>query len=231
MRRIALAALAAILSVSALLSPDAARSAPAHPQCSATGNERAPNLCVVGVRSTAMNAIFQYQRTPVWCWAASMAMILAYYGRPVSQRDVVSDIFGAALPSTLPASEVIPYLDHTYVDSATGRRATTHGSVLYAAPMGSSSASLSAIMAQLNAGRPLLVFTPNHAMVLTALYYYADESGNELGIAGVVVRDPFPYEGGQLNVPGIPMGQNPGERILSQLEYYHIQYVFAISVH
>ncbi len=224
------ALLAALLFASPALSPATAFGVTAQPQCKATGNQRAPDLCVVGVRSSAMNAVFQYQRTPVWCWAASMAMILAYYGRPVSQRDIVGDIFGTVIPSTLPARALIRYLDHAYVDGSTGRRATTHAVVLYAAPMGSSSANLPAIMAQLRAGRPLLVFTPTHVMVMTALYYYADDSGDELGVAGVIVRDPFPYEGAQMAIPGIAVGQNPGERVLSQNEYDRIEYVFAVSV-
>lgn len=218
--------LLAATAVAAISAPPASAQS-VHRQCRATGNDRAPELCVVGVPSTAMNAAFQYQRTPVWCWAASMAMILAYYHRPVSQGDIVSAIFGTAVPSTLPANEVMPYLDHTYVDRATGTRATTRAAVLYAAR--SASTNLPMILDELAAGRPLLVFTPHHAMVMTALYYYADRFGNVLNVAGIVVRDPFPYAGG-LSAAGIAVGQNPGERLLSTSAYDAIEYVFVVTV-
>jgi len=228
-KRIAVSLFVLAFVASATLATQPARAQTEHLQCRATGNARAPELCVVGVPSASMNQVFQYQRTPVWCWAASMSMILAYYGRPVSQRDIVSAIFGAAIPTTLPAADVVPYLDHTYVDGATGRSATTRAAVLYAA-RGGSSANLQAIFDQLEQGRPLLIFTPRHAMVMTAMYYYADSSGNELRIAGVIVRDPYPYAGGESAAPGVPVGQNPGERLLSTSEYYSIQYVFMVSV-
>lgn len=155
-----------------------------------------------------------------------MAMILAYYGRPVSQRDIVTDIFGAAVPSTLPARDLVGYLDHTYVDSESGRHVTTRAALLYGAPQGGSYASLRSIVGDLESARPLLVFTPGHAMVLTALYYYADADGTPLSVAGLVVRDPYPYGGGPQEGE---QQAGPGERFLSPREYYSIQYVFDVS--
>jgi hypothetical protein len=42
------------------------------------------------------------QQTPVWCWAASLAMLFDYYGHPVAQSRIVSSYF--ALPIAVTGS-------------------------------------------------------------------------------------------------------------------------------
>ena len=37
-----------------------------------------PQICSTGINSASMDAAYRQQLTPVWCWAASMEMILAF---------------------------------------------------------------------------------------------------------------------------------------------------------
>jgi len=198
----------------------------------AAANNRyvAPVICGTGVDSTSMDAAFQIQQTAVWCWAASMSMILSFNGKPVSQQDIVADIFGATIPRALDPAHIGPYLNHTYQDHTTQQSATVSGTVLFNGRQGGSGAVLSVIIRQLRAGTPLLLFTTHHAMVMTAIYYYADYYGNPTGgVAGVVVRDPYPtqntFNPGYITIPG-----HPGERVLTPQEYFSTEYVFLVTV-
>lgn len=193
-------------------------------------NRQFSQICATGVDSTAMDAAYKVQQTQVWCWAASMEMILAVNSKDISQKDIVTDIFGAAIPVTLPPTRVVPYLNHTYTDTMTNQVATTRSAALYDYRFGASMGALRAIVGQLSQGQPLLVFLPHHAVVMTAIYYYADPNGKPLGVDGVIVRDPFPYEGNRQPVPGIPISGHPGERVLSPQEYFSQLFVFAVSV-
>jgi hypothetical protein len=67
-------------------------------------------------------------------------------------------------------------------------------------------------------------------MVMTAIYYYADAGGNPTDVAGVIVRDPYPYAALGERVPGIPIAGHPGERVLSTREYQSQVFVFSVSV-
>src|ERR1700693_1072082 len=37
---------------------------------------------------------FQTQQQSEWCWAASISMIWAFYGHPVSQAEIVDSVYG-----------------------------------------------------------------------------------------------------------------------------------------
>jgi hypothetical protein len=159
-----------------------------------------------------------------------MSMILSFNGKPVSQQDIVADIFGATIPTALDPAHVEPYLNHTYRDHTTQQSATVSGTVLFNGRQGGSRAVLGVIVRQLRDGTPLLLFTPHHAMVMTAIYYYADQYGTPTGeVAGVVVRDPFPtqnsFNPGYITIPG-----HPGERVLTPQEYFSTEYVFLVTV-
>jgi hypothetical protein len=168
-----------------------------------------------------MNPAFRFQTTPVWCYAASMAMIIAYHGGTVSQNDIVKDLFGAAIPVALPTQAIPKYLNHTYTSGADGSTVTTSGTSL--------SGNLPRVVAALANDNPLLILVPSHAMVLTAVYYYADAAGKPLKVAGAVVRDPYPHSG-PMPTFGIPVAPNPGERALSPQEFFTTLAVFEVDV-
>lgn len=89
---------------------------------------------------------------------------------------------------------------------------------------------LAAIVAEMQSGHPMLLFTPTHVMVMTGIYYYADANGYPTGVRGVIVRDPFPYARVDEATPGIPIYGHPGERVLSPQEYDSQVAVFAVRV-
>jgi len=150
-----------------------------------------------------------------------MAMIIAYHRGTVSQSDIVKDLFGAAIPVALPPQAVPQYLNHTYTSSADGSTSTTSSTAL--------SGNLPGVIAALANDNPLLILIPSHAMVLTAVYYYADAAGKPLSVAGAVVRDPYPHSG-PMPTFGIPVNPNPGERALSPQEYHTMLAVFEVDV-
>lgn len=178
-------------------------------------------ICGAGITSVSMNPAFRFQTTPVWCYAASMAMIIAYHGGTVSQSDIVKDLFGAAIPVALPTQAIPQYLDHTYTSSADDSTSTTSGTSL--------GGNLPRVVEALANDHPLLILIPSHAMVLTAVYYYADAAGKPVNVAGAVVRDPYPHRG-PMPTFGIPVNPNPGERALSPKEYYTTLAVFEVDV-
>jgi hypothetical protein len=195
--------------------PAVAATIPCHPVSPAA------QICGAGITSVSMNPAFRFQTTPVWCSAASMAMIIAYHGGTVSQSDIVKDLFDAAVPVALPSQAIPQYLNHTYASSADGSTSTTSGTSL--------SGNLPGVVAALANDHPLLILIPSHAMVLTAVYYYADAAGKPVSVAGAVVRDPYPHSG-PMPTFGIPVTPNPGERALSPQEYRTMLAVFEVDV-
>ena len=67
--------------------------------------------------------------------------------------------------------------------------------------------------AELTAGRPLIVGTVGHAVLLTAVNYAHDNRGN-LQILEMVVRDPWPT--------------SPNRRVLSQMETQQMYFLAAV---
>jgi hypothetical protein len=190
-----------------------------------------PNLpaqvCGTGVNSTPMDAAYEVQRTQVWCWAASLSMVMAFYGKDVSQKAIVTSIYGAAVPEALNSELVGRYLNRTYADG--DNRATVSSRPLFVS--GSQNAgALDAIVAEMRSGHPMLLFTPTHVMVMTGIYYYADSEGNPTGVRGVIVRDPFPYDRVDEATPGIPISGHPGERVLAPQEYYSLVAAVAVRI-
>ncbi len=185
-------------------------------------------VCSTGLNSASMDAAYRQQLTPVWCWAASMEMILAFNNEDVAQKDIVTGVFGAAIPTALDPLHVDQYMNQSYTDSLTAQVAKVSSTTIYSGV--NTPTVLSNVVSLLRSGQPLLIFTPTHAMVMTAIYYYADGVGNPVGVSGVVVRDPFPYAGTRTPVPGIPIFGHPGERVLSAKEYFTQVAVYSIAV-
>lgn len=48
----------------------------------------------IGIDSQFLDAIYQYQESSKWCWAASMEMAMAAYGLHVDQQDFAYDLCG-----------------------------------------------------------------------------------------------------------------------------------------
>jgi hypothetical protein len=161
----------------------------------ATTCEPAPQgaLCTsqVDFMSFAETA-FMSQQQSQWCWAASLSMLYAYYQHPVSQSRLVDEVYGGA--QNIPASSytIASKLNGCFVDDA----GDSFQSILvaaYDAQAGINAISNQQIIAALDQGRPLIIGTRSHAMVLTAIQYYQTPQGPFVVAAGVF--DPWPGVG------------------------------------
>lgn len=142
--------------------------------------------CEVGIPSGYLNPLYAPQASSQWCWAASIAMVFAYAGHPVSQARIVAETFGQI--ADLPASPgaILAALNRPWVDDL-GRGFWVAGDAL--------SANLLSAIQDLGGGLPLIVGTLGHAMVLTAMAYRTHPSNPVVAIDNITVRDPWPGQG------------------------------------
>ena len=157
------------------------------------------------MRATSINRGAQIQSN--WCWAACVQMVLNYHGLYVSQRDVVTRIYGSPYVNQ-PANE--PQILNALTGWATdtrGRYSSIHavGGQQYVNDM----------INLLSNKWPLIVGLSNpqggigHAVVLTAIEYSVQYNNQGQVTAyiprNVVIRDPWPT--------------NPSRQVLSWDEF------------
>jgi ABC-type bacteriocin/lantibiotic exporter with double-glycine peptidase domain len=139
--------------------------------------------CIAGIDSGLAN--IDVQEKSQWCWAACLSMIFRFYGHPVSQARIVREAWGRTV--NLPAEpwQVVEALNRTWVDD-NGEEFEVSGDV----------ENTTAITAteDLRANHPLIIGTCGHAVVLTAVTYVQDKSGNG-EVTAAIVRDPWPGRG------------------------------------
>ncbi|MEO8130058.1 MAG: papain-like cysteine protease family protein, partial [Bryobacteraceae bacterium] len=129
------------------------------------------------------------QETPVWCWAASLSMLFAYYNYPVQQEAIVTRYFGAPLPVPGPPWILRDALNTDWTD-ATGKRfrVTSRITDLY----GGSSFQVSNadIVGALADEKPVFYADANHALILVQTDYIA-ALPQPIIVAGWAI-DPYP---------------------------------------
>jgi len=133
------------------------------------------------------------QMSSQWCWAASISMVYAYYGHPVSQARIVSSVYGS--PENIPAMSgfvIANELDRCWVDDS-GAAFNSAVTGVYDANAGVFALTDDQIVSELDQDRPLVLGARTHAMVLTAIRYYQTSSGPY--IVGAGVFDPWPGVG------------------------------------
>lgn len=149
----------------------------------------------IGIRSDILDNNFAMQRNSMWCWAASIQMVLRYYGVTISQEAIVKQSFGVdewGNPANKPAGFDImtKHLNKWGVD--------VHGQHFEIRAMLSPGApSPSVLLRELSSHRPILISynsrpRMNHAVVCTAAKI-TEENGRQV-IKSIVVRDPAPYK-------------------------------------
>lgn len=126
------------------------------------------------------------QRQSMWCWAASIQMILNYHGLFVAQEQIVQRVFGSSLDT--PA-----YLQHIlFALSAWAPDTRGRFSEIHATQFG---LTVSQLITDLANNWPLLVgFRGNpigHTCVLTAVEYLQFASGFPI-LTKAIIRDPWP---------------------------------------
>jgi hypothetical protein len=149
------------------------------------------NLCTAQVDFMQFaEQAYMSQLQSEWCWAASISMIFSYYGDPVAQARIVTDVYGA--PENIPAMGgiVIAHeLNRCWTDDAGGRFVSQVTGV-YDAQAGVYGLTNAQAIAELDAGHPMVLGARTHAVVLTAMQYYETPQGPYVVAAGVF--DPWP---------------------------------------
>jgi hypothetical protein len=163
--------------------------------------------CVTSIQIAQFAPAYQSQQATEWCWAASIAMIWAFYGHPVSQAQIVTGEFGQLINQGGQPSQIFQALSGQRVDD-NGVPFTSVVTGLYDYEDNYDNISYTDIGAALNNNEPVLIGTINpdgsgaHATVLSALTY-AVPYGSQIevlpdgsNILSATVFDPWPTSGG-----------------------------------
>lgn len=154
---------------------------------------------VAGIKSSDVDKHFQFQKTPVWCWAATIQMALNHYGFNVSQADIVQRTFGAEIHTTgnwLQMTNNLNYLG----------KSADNKDILVSATVYAGSPSAESIINHLKQNKPIIMAFQNpgtfsgHAVLITAVKYKF--INNKAVISSFIVRDPFPYNQQHVNNRG-----------------------------
>jgi len=153
-----------------------------------------PQPRYVGIPSRGIEGVVSSQRTPVWCWAACIQMVLNYHGVAISQEDVARRTFGSDWHGNPPAiggsAKIISKNLNNWGVDRLGRQYVVRSSVFRGSP------DARTIIRHLSQQKPIiLAYGPNadsgHIVVVTAVSYVLDQHGRP-HITSIIVRDPFP---------------------------------------
>jgi hypothetical protein len=142
---------------------------------------------------------FQTQQLPEWCWAACIAMIFSFYGHPVSQARIVSEVYGA--PVNMPAVygvQLASQLNKKWTDD-NGACFRARLSGVYDAQAGVDTLTNANLVNELDADHPIVIGAGGHAMVLTAMQYWRTPGQPTVQVCGVF--DPWPGRGARNLTP------------------------------
>jgi hypothetical protein len=172
----------------------------------------------VGIPSNIMNYFVADQKNSNWCWAASIQMVLNYYGVSITQPQIVARTYGLNPNGPLPNwtgsfSAITANLNNWNVDNL-GKPYTVAASLNWGAP------TPAVLLQELSQGRPVIVgykSGPNsgHAVVITAANYDMSPMGPI--IQSVVARDPWPSP---QNIANNGRVEYPGIQIASLMQAY-----------
>lgn len=151
------------------------------------------SLCRAGLPAESVQKLAVVQEQPQWCWAASISMIFAHHGYAVRQEDIVKDGYGVAANLPAPSGQAMTNaLSRAWVDEH--NRPFQGKAVASDAKSRQYEMSNHKVLAELSAGRPLLLGAMSHAVVLVGLSFERSSGGNIRIISGTVI-DPQPGRG------------------------------------
>ncbi|MBN2730353.1 MAG: C39 family peptidase [Bacteroidales bacterium] len=175
-----------------------------------------------GIRSDVLNYYAAqygdtYQKNSQWCWAASIKMVLNYYGVSISQEQIVSRTYGTDNFGSLPdwpgsMQAVHANLNNWGIDNF-GQKYSVSASFGMGAP------TPAYLINELSNGHPVIIGynTGNggHAVVVTAVSYINTYNGPM--IQTIVVRDPWPSAE---NLASNGRVEYPGSYLASKIQAY-----------
>lgn len=159
----------------------------AQPQCG-EADAQGVRLCRAGLLPVQVAGIAAAQQKPQWCWAASIAMVLAHHGLQVEQEELVRQLFGEAADRRASGEDVTRLLSRPW-QGTDGARLGLHPVVgdAHARRYGLRN---DALIAELAAGRPLIVGVRAHMMVLVQVDYQHFTRQDAVRMTGATVIDP-----------------------------------------
>lgn len=126
-----------------------------------------------------------------FCWAASIAMIFAKHGHPISQERIVAETFGTPICVGAPnVLTIAKNLSRPWVDDL-GQPFSAIVTAAYDAENGIFALTNDIIVNELRNDCPLLICNTHHAMVLATVDYLDGPLGIQVQGGGVL--DPWPY--------------------------------------
>ena len=176
----------------------------------------------VGIPSSVMNFFVADQEDSNWCWAASIQMVLNYYGVNITQPQIVARTYDLNPNDPLPNwtgsfSAITANLNNWNIDGS-GKPYIVSASLNFGAP------TPAVLIQELSRGHPVIVgykSGPNsgHAVVITAANYDMSPAGPI--IQSVVARDPWPSP---QNIENNGRVEYPGAQIASLMQaYWYVQ--------
>lgn len=150
---------------------------------------------LMGIPSEALDVTYSSQRNSMWCWAASIQMVLQYHGIRTVQQDIVARTFGPDAQGNLPnkpgdLKSITANLNNFNVD----RAGTTYQ---VESIFGEGAPPVSLLLDEMDRREPLIIgyrSGPNmgHAVVITGVVYSQTAQGPM--IHKIIVRDPWPSD-------------------------------------
>jgi hypothetical protein len=162
-------------------------------------------LCTAGISSFEFKQAYQEQNE--WCWAACISMVFDYYDHAVDQERIVKETWGTVADMPGQPADILQDLNKKWTDDD-GDDFSCEGDML--------SVSLNTAIQDLIDDHPLIIGALGHATVLTAVTSEVDTITTQFVIQQVVVRDPWPGNGGR--------------RLLSPVEWANLNFAARIRV-
>lgn len=141
-----------------------------------------------GIPSSLFNMVAAAQQTDEWCWAASISMVLNYYGVPVSQQEIVRHVFGEVIVHAASDEQISAALNSWAV-------APNGQTMVIRSVRGVGPPPVAILLQELNQKHPIVLTfatgpSSGHCVVITGAGYVNSAYGpmvNEL-----ILRDPWP---------------------------------------
>jgi hypothetical protein len=178
----------------------------------------------VGIPSARMNRYAAAQRASQWCWAASIQMVLNFYGVHITQPQIVARTYGMDPDGPLPdwggnLPGITANLNNWSIDNL-GRRYTVRAEFRWGPPPPSD------LYRELQQGRPVLVAyrsgpVSGHAVVITAAGFSSSPSG--LIPRSIVVRDPWPSEENRARLGRVEYSFDEFAQLIDAYWYIRVQ--------
>lgn len=151
---------------------------------------------LAGLPTHTLQGVVARQHNSQWCWAACIQMVLNYHDVPVSQEQVVQRIYGRQVNAPAPLGHILSALRGWAVEG--------DGQRVYVSAT-SYSVTSARVVRDLAYRRPLIAglvddYGNGHAVVLTAVQYHVDQSGNAV-LDYAVIRDPWPANPSRQVIP------------------------------